>query len=138
MARSTRDHYAALTAQVAATLDAIGFQRFEHNSQRTLWEIYGTWGKYNIRLKEIYSAKGRMYSFYAILANNVVIGFDNYPDRQALYAKYQEAYASHLDELVPHKHTANKETLELTEAMTVDKFLDYLCKEIPQPQKEPL
>lgn len=132
MAQSTRDHYAALTAQVAATLDTISFKRFEYNQQRTLWEVHGTWGKYNVRFKEVRSAKGRMYSFYVIDTSNVVIGFDNYPDRQALYAKYQEAFASHLDELIPHKHTANKKTLELTKAITVDTFLDYLRKEIPQ------
>ena len=132
MAQSTRDHYTALTAQVAATLDTISFKRFEYNQQRTLWKVHGTWGKYNVRLKEVHSAKGRMYSFYVIDASSVVIGFDNYPDRQALYANYQEAFASHLDELIPHKHTANKETLELTEPMTVATFLDYLRKEIPQ------
>ncbi len=138
MARSTRDHYAALTAQVAATLNTISFQRFEYNSQRALWEIHGTWGTYNVRLKEIYSTKGRMYSFYVIYANNVVVGFDNYPDRQALYAKHQEAFTSHLDELIPHKHSTGKETLELTETITVETFFDYLRKEIPQTQKEPL
>lgn len=132
MARSTRDHYAALTAQVITTLDTVSFQRFEHNPQRALWEIHGTWGKYSVRLKEICSTQGRMYSFYIIDVNTVVIGFDNYPDRHALYAKYQEAFTAHLDELIPHKHSTGKGTLELTDVITVEKFLHYLRKEIPQ------
>jgi len=73
-----------------------------------------------------------MYSFYVIYANNVIVGFDNYPDRQALYAKYQEAFASHLDELIPHKHSIGKEALELTKTITVETFLHYLRKELSQ------
>ncbi len=136
MAQPTRDHYAALTARVAAHLATLNFQRLEYNPQRTLWEVHGTLGKYSIRLKEIHSPRGRMYSFYVIYSGNVIIGFDNYPDRQALYAKYQEAFTSHLDELIPHKHTTGKAALELTEAMTADMFHDYLRNEISQTQKE--
>lgn len=73
-----------------------------------------------------------MYSFYAIHTGIVIVGFDNYPDRQALYAKYREDFACYLDELIPHKHTTSKETLELTETMTVEAFLDYLRTRIPQ------
>lgn len=72
-----------------------------------------------------------MYSFYVIHAGIVTVGFDNYPDRQALYAKYRETFASHLNELIPHKHASGKETLELTETITVAAFLNYLRQEMP-------
>ncbi len=67
-----------------------------------------------------------MYSYYLIHDNEVVVGFDNYPDRRALREKYGQNFKFHLSELVAHKHGPRKETLELTEEMTVEKFLEYL------------
>ena len=47
-------------------------------------------------------------------------------NRKALQLKYGLGFTSHLDELIPHRHDKNKTILELTEDMTVEKFLKSL------------
>ncbi len=126
MAQPTRDHFAALTARVKSTLDNVSLKRIEYNPQRALWEMHGSLDEFEIRVKEIFSSKGHMYSYYVIKSSEVVAGFDNYPDRRALRQKYGRAFTAHLDELIPHKHGSRKATLELTEETTLDEFLRYV------------
>lgn len=128
MARPTRSDYAALTARVAKILDSVSLERLEYNSQRVLWEVQGTYRGYYVQLKEIHSTQGRMYSYYVIRAGEVRVGYDNYPDRQALSARYGTAFTSHLNELIPHRHGERKETMELTPAMTAEDFLAVLLQ----------
>ena len=130
MARPTRNYFATLTALVQNTLDKIDLTELDISSERAIWQVHGTASEaYKVRLKEIFNQAGRMYSYYLIHEDEVAVGFDNYPDRRALQKKYGRDFKLHPFELVAHKHGPRKETLELTEEMTVKKFLNYLKKE---------
>ena len=130
MAIPTRRDFETLKERVYETLDAIRVNRLDVNPDRALWEIVGAFGAYEVHIKEIYSLTGRMYSYYVIRENEVIIGFDNYPDRQVLQQKFGKESKKHLFELVPHKHGRGKATLELTEELSLFKFLAYLREQI--------
>jgi hypothetical protein len=130
MAQPPRQYFASLTILVQVTLDKTSFTRLHFNPDRAIWEVHGFWEGYDIRLKEIFTELGRMYSYYVINDGQVVVGFDNYPDRRVLRQKYGAEFTAHLSQLIPHKHGARKITVELTETMDVKKFLDYLDTEI--------
>ena len=59
----SRNYFTALTQVVKKTLDEAVLVKFEIVSDRALWEIHGSFGSFQIRLKEIFSALGRMYSY---------------------------------------------------------------------------
>lgn len=101
MAQPSRRYFAALTDLVQAALDEIRFTRLHFNPDRVIWEIHGSWGEFDIRLKEIFTGAGRMYSYYAISDGRVVVGFDNYPDRRVLRQKYGADFTTHLSQLIP-------------------------------------
>ena len=130
MAQPTRRYFTTLTGLAQNALDEISLQRLHLGPDRDIWEVHGSVGQFDIRLKEIFNQSGRMYSYYIINAGQVVAGFDNYPDRRALQQKYGRGFAAHLSELIPHKHGVRKTTLELTEVMSVEAFLDYVHKEV--------
>lgn len=92
-------------------LDNITYQRSEQSQQRAIYELHGLWRGYEIRLKEIYSSKGRMYSYYVLRQRRVIVGFDNYPDRPVLKQKYGQQFNQHLSDLIPHKHNLDKQTV---------------------------
>lgn len=129
MAPPARHYFETLTALVKDFLAEINLTKFDQNSDRAIWEVHGFIGGYEIRLKEIFNQSGRIYSYYVIKAGQVVVGFDNYPDRRALREKYGLSFKEHLDELIAHKHGPRKEGIELTDEMTLKLFLSYLKDE---------
>jgi hypothetical protein len=104
--------------------------RLESASERALWEAQGTYKGFDIRLKEIVTRTGRMYSYYVLAQSEVVMGFDNYSDRRALEQKYGEDFKSHLFELIPHMHGPRKATMALTEEMSLEAFLELLGQKL--------
>lgn len=126
MAKPPRSYFDSLTRLVRTVLETIALNRLDFNPDRVLWEIHGSKGEYQIRLKEIHTLAGRLYSYYLIRHNDVVVGFDNYPDRQVLRQKYGDDFQQHLFEQTPHKHGLRKTTLELTEDMSVEAFLAFI------------
>ena len=126
MEQPTHRYFTTLTELIRKATDNIRLNHIESDSRRTLWELHGSLGESDIFIKEVFMQKGRMYSYYLIRKGEVVVGFDNYPDRKALRLKYNLEFASHLDELIPHRHDKNKTILELTEEMTVERFLKHL------------
>ena len=130
MAQPTQNHFETLTDLAQNALDKVSLSRLDFNPDRAIWEVHGSLGEFEIRLKEIFSQAGRMYSYYVIKSGEVVVGFDNYPDRRALQQKYGQDISAHLSELVPHKHGPRKVSLELTEEMTVEAFLEYLREQV--------
>jgi hypothetical protein len=56
----------------------------------------------------------------------VKAGFDNASDADALRLKYGNSYSQHRLEEIPHYHTFNKQTVELTEQMDCQKFIEWL------------
>ena len=126
MAAAARDYFVRLTELAQSFLDQVSLNRLDLNPERAIWEVHGSIGEYQLRLKEIFNQSGRLYSYYVIKVGVVVVGFDNYPDRRALREKYGQNFSMHLSELIPHKHGPRKELLELTEEITLETFLDYL------------
>jgi len=129
MAQPTRRYFAALTSLVRDALSEVSFNRLDFNPDRIIWEEHGFLEGFDIRLKEIFTRSGRMYSYYVIKGGQVVVGFDNYPDRRALQQKYGQRFTAHLSQLIPHKHGVRKMTFELTSEMSVELFLKYIREE---------
>lgn len=71
-----------------------------------------------------------MYSYHVLEQGEVVMGFDNYPDRRALEQKYGEDFTSHLFELIPHMHGPRKQTMALTEEMNLEAFVELLGQQL--------
>ena len=92
MAQPARRYFTTLTALVQDTLDTIRLDRLHFNPDQVIWEVHGSLGEFDIRLKEIFTQSGRRYSYYVVKAGQVVVGFDNYPDRRALRRKYGERF----------------------------------------------
>ena len=130
MAQPTRRYFTTLTALVRKALYKVSFHRLHFNPDRVIWEAHASLEGFDIRLKEIFNQSGRMYSYYVIEEDSVVVGFDNYPDRRALRQKYGRSFTTCLSELIPHKHGAHKATLELTSEMSVEEFLDYFREKV--------
>ncbi len=127
MAEPTRSYFAAITNIAATYLDNIRFNRVDVNSERSVWELYGILSeRFDVRLKEIFTQKGRKYSYYIIYENKVLVGFDNYPDIRLLQEKYGAEFVNHIAELIPHRHGRCKMSMELTEEMSVESFFEYL------------
>lgn len=131
MARPSTSYFETLTKLVHKSLDTVTFERLDDKPDRVIWEAHGLQSNYHIRLKEIFNQSGRIYSYYVIYQGDVIIGFDNYPDRRALQEKHGPLYKNHLNTPVPHKHGFRKETLELTPEKTVNQFLKNLSQYIP-------
>jgi hypothetical protein len=130
MAKPTRSYFETLTNLVQNALDKITLNRLDFNPERVLWEVHGSQGQYHIRFKEVHTKAERLYSYYVIRNNEVIVGFDNYPDRHVLRQKYGKDFSKHLFEQVPHKHGFCKTTIELTEEINVVMFLKYLKENI--------
>jgi hypothetical protein len=126
MAQPSASYFSTLTDLVQPFLEKVNVQRLDLNPTRALWEVQGNKGHFDIRLKEIFSSTGRMYSYYVLVQGQVLVGFDNYPDKRALQQKYGQDYQQHSSELVPHRHGHLKVSLELTKEMTVEDFLAYV------------
>ncbi|NJN98736.1 MAG: hypothetical protein HC875_33925 [Anaerolineales bacterium] len=123
---TTRDYFAALISLTQSALTNTTVIQLDFTLDRAILEIHGQLGQLDIRLKEIVKPAERLYSYYVVARGKVVVGFDNYPDRRALQQKYGQDFKNHLSELIPHQHGSEKTTLELSEKMSVEKFLDYL------------
>ncbi len=130
MAEPTRRYFKTISGLVRNALDRVTLSRLDSNPDRSLWEMHGSVGKFDIRVKEIFSQSGRMYSYYVINEGKVEVGFDNYPDVHALRRKYGSDFHKHVSELIPHKHGSCKRTMELTEERSVEDFLEHLQEEI--------
>ncbi len=129
MEEAARKYFETLNKLVEADLDRITLKRTDFNPKRSIYEIHGSLGSLQIRIKEIYMQSGRMYSYYVLLENIILVGFDNYPDIKMLQMRYGKDFRKHISELIPHKHGQNKEICELSNEMFIETFLDYVKKE---------
>ncbi len=64
-------------------------------------------------------------------ASLLVQGFDNSPDIRAIKLRYGKDYRQHLQERVPHQHSAD-DALTLTEPMNIDAFIAWLKANLPE------
>ncbi len=90
--------------------------------------IEGEYENYLIRVREVVRLDGsRKYSYYIFdNKHQVVAGFDNASDPKSLYLKYGQNYSQHRLEAIPHYHTFGKQSLELTDEMSVEVFFEWI------------
>lgn len=135
MAATLREDFARITTLAYVKLEQVEVNQ-EIDSDRAILTIRGKRPPYQIFLKEVISAKGRRYAYYILVNGRVMLGLDNHADRQALRLKYGGNFVAHLAELIPHRHTADKTSLILTDPWTAEQFineLDTLIAEIGRP-----
>jgi hypothetical protein len=100
--------------------------------------MYGDYGPYRIHFREIWRMDGsRKYAYYVLHSSKVVVGFDNASDLRALRLKYGENYIHHRLELIPHRHTANKQDVELTPEMNCAALILWLKQHLPAAPQQP-
>jgi hypothetical protein len=119
-------HFAAVIDLARQKLDQVEIVQEDISPARAILELQGRLGNYDIRTKEIFSAEGKLYSYYVLREGQVVLGFDNYPDRRVLREKFGRQFAAHLHERVPHRHDQGKSSVEVTEECDVRTFLETI------------
>lgn len=106
--------------------------RREERPAIAILEMRGDYGIYQAHLREIWRADGsRKYAYYLLGHSTIIVGFDNAPDPRALRLKYGKDYIQHRLELIPHRHTQEKRTVELTIEMDCVAFIDWIRKNLP-------
>jgi len=94
---------------------------------RALLKITAKYGTYDFHISEIALPSGRRkYAYYVLKDKDVVAGFDNAPDPEALKLKYGTHYSQHRLELVPHLHSAGKAHVSLTDVVDFEQFIAWI------------
>lgn len=120
----TFDHIIALCRSAFQNLVIL---RYQKRPNYAVLELRAEYPPYLIQIREILRIDAsRKYSYYAIRENQVAAGFDNASDPDALRLKYGAEYTQHRLELIPHYHSQNKETIELTAEMDCQMFIEWL------------
>ncbi len=110
-----------------AAFEHVAVLRREERAAVAVLEMRGDYGAYRVHLQEIWRADGsRKYAYYVLLPAKIITGFDNAADPGALRLKYGPDAALHQFEPVPHRHTEDKATLELTEEMDCAALVTWL------------
>lgn len=106
--------------------------RRDEHFQRAILEMRGNYGAYRIQLREVWRVDGsRKYAYYVLHQSKIIAGFDNASDTRALQLKYGPDFSDHRFELIPHRHTADKQTVELTNEMDCSSFISWLKQSLP-------
>jgi len=119
-------HFATVIDLARQRLDQVEIVQEDISPARAILELHGLLGSYDIRIKEIFSAEGKLYSYYVLHEGQVVVGFDNYPDRRVLREKFGRQFAAHLHERIPHRHGQGKSSVEATEEYSVQRFFELV------------
>ena len=132
MATPFTDALDRLIACFQATFEDSVIVRREERPELALIEMQGKYGDYAVHLREIIRADGsRKYAYYVLGEQRTIVGFDNASDPRALRLKYGHDYVRHRLELVPHRHTEYKATLELAGEMNCATFAGWVTENIP-------
>jgi hypothetical protein len=125
----------ALIAKAQATLQNVRLVRRDERPTRALIELEGRFHSHRIIISEIHLADGQVrYAYYVLDAENrLVQGFDNSPDIRAIKLRYGRDYRQHLQERVPHQHSAD-DSLMLTGPMSFDVFVVWLRSKLLGPE----
>lgn len=125
----------ALIAKARTALQEVRLVRRDERPTRALIDLEGRFRSYRIIISEIHLADGHVrYAYYVLDAENrLVQGFDNSPDIRAIKLRYGKDYRQHLQERVPHQHSAG-DALTLTEPMNFDAFVVWLGSNLPDPE----
>lgn len=123
--------FAELIRQIEEQFGECKIVEHDHTPRRSILVVVCRYGAYTVRITEIVGQTERKYRYYVLESDAVVAGFDNAADPRVVQKKYGRAYRQHIGELIPHLHLENKSKLELTEEMTVGRFIDWLRVHFP-------
>lgn len=98
----------------------------DESDARALLNMECRYGKHRVVIREILTGTSRRYSYYLLLGEEVVYGFDNASDITALRMKYGRDAKRHIGELISHCHTEGKRDISLTEEYTCQKLVKWI------------
>ena len=131
MDETTRVHFEKLKQTIRTNFENVQIARSSFTEQRALLDVYCTFKGYRVRIFELIDRVGRSYAYYVFQGDEIIAGFDNAPDGDALRQKYGNDFGSHRTERIPHAHGRNKETLSLTAEMTYQAFWQWIQQLLP-------
>ncbi len=126
MDETTRVYFEKLAGAIRADFDDVQMARSSLTEQRPLLDVYCAFKGYRVRIFELIDRVGRSYAYYVFHGDEIVAGFDNAPDGEALRKQYGNEFGKHRTEQIPHFHGHNKQTLSLTQEMTYQAFLSWI------------
>lgn len=127
MAQTPAEHLGDTIILFSTAFDRVSVLRREERPDRSLLEMWGWWGTYQVRFLEVLPKDGpRKYAYYVLKEEAGVIGFDNASDPRVLRLKYGKDVARHQGEGVPHMHGSDKSTLQITEEMKCGDFIAWV------------
>ncbi len=131
MAWPSRGYFDQLIHLIRQYLRSERIVRYEIGEQRALFDIESLWDTYRIVLSEIHRPDGsRRYAYYVLdNGNQLIVGFDNSADAQAIRLRYGDEWRQHIHEEIPHTHDVNRQ-IRLTDEMTVQRFFEWLQTEL--------
>ena len=88
MDRDIRAHFESVIKLARARLTNVRVAQNDITIHRAILEIHGKYNNVDVRIKEIYSQTGDLFSYYVLQDGTVLVGFDNYPDVIVIKAKF--------------------------------------------------
>lgn len=131
MDTKTDDYFTLIIQQVQAVCTKVT-STIDTTPERAILRLQAIYGHYQVFITEVLDQEGRTYRYYVLSGMWVEAGFDNSADARALRLKYGRIGRDHAGETIPHLHRADKTQLELTEEMTVNRFLQWLQEHLPR------
>lgn len=122
MERNPSRHLEQILARAQETCTNVQVREFDISENRALLQLTADLGVYRIAVTEIVRRASRGYAYYLLRGNQVMLGWDNAPDRTALRLQYGGEFAKHIHQEIPHEHRGG--TIALTDEKTFDNFLD--------------
>jgi hypothetical protein len=108
-------------------LENVVVARFDIEPDVAILKLNGSYDRYQVYVTEVLRQdKSRKYSYYILQGKQVFAGFDNASDPKALHLKYGDSYSQHRLEEIPHYHDMDKRTVELTDEMNSESFIQWL------------
>ena len=126
MDRDLRAHFESVIVLARARLTNMRVAQNDITIHRAILEIHGKYRDVDVRLKEIYSQTGDLFSYYVLQGGTVLVGFDNYPDVTVLKAKFGNKYKQHLDARVSPRQGYAKKSVAIVSETTARDFLANL------------
>ncbi len=123
-----RSHFERLLKLARETFDDVRILLWDIASDRSILKLRARYGRKEVAVSEILTETTRRYSYYLLEQGTVLIGLDNYPDREALRLKYGAAFAQHLTDRIPHAHDRRKREVKLTREKTFEDFVQMVLE----------
>jgi len=121
-------HFERLLKLARETFADVRILLWDITSDRSILKLRARYGEKEVAVSETLTEATQRYSYYLFEQSTVLIGLDNYPDREALRLKYGSAFAQHLTERIPHAHGRDKHEVKLTGEKTFEDFVQMVLE----------